>query len=40
MRVKFVTILMYILIIGTVILFFSLVTIRVNYNYQKEKGVS
>ena len=29
---------LYILIIGTVILFFSLVTIRVNYNYQKEKG--
>tara|TARA_B100000963_G_scaffold319256_1_gene300990 strand:- start:2661 stop:4370 length:1710 start_codon:yes stop_codon:yes gene_type:complete len=29
---------LYILIIGTVILFFSLVTIRINYNYQKEKG--
>ena len=29
---------LYILIIGTVILFFSLVTIRVNYNYQKERG--
>ena len=28
----------YILIICTVILFFSLVTIRINYNYQKEKG--
>lgn len=30
---------LFILIIGTVILFFSLVTIRINYNYQKEKGV-
>ena len=29
---------LYILIIGSVILFFSLVTIRINYNYQKEKG--
>lgn len=29
---------LYIFIICTVILFFSLVTIRVNYNYQKEKG--
>jgi len=29
---------LYILIIGTVILFFSLITIRINYNYQKEKG--
>ena len=29
---------LYILIIGTVILFFSLVTIRISYNYQKEKG--
>ena len=29
---------LYILIIGTVILFFSLVTIRINYNYQKERG--
>ena len=29
---------MYILIIGSVILFFSLVTIRINYNYHKEKG--
>ena len=28
----------YILIIGTVILFFSLVTIRINYNFQKERG--
>ena len=30
---------LYILIIGSVILFFSLVTIRINYNYQKERGV-
>ena len=30
---------LYILIICSVILFFSLMTIRVNYNYQKEKGV-
>jgi DNA-binding CsgD family transcriptional regulator len=30
---------LYILIIGSVILFFSLVTIRINYNYQKEKGM-
>ena len=29
---------LYFLIIGTVILFFSLITIRINYNYQKEKG--
>ena len=29
---------LYILIICSVILFFSLMTIRVNYNYQKEKG--
>ncbi|MBT6128137.1 MAG: hypothetical protein HOH47_06030, partial [Flavobacteriaceae bacterium] len=29
---------LYILIIGSVILFFSLITIRINYNYQKEKG--
>ena len=29
---------LFILIIGSVILFFSLVTIRINYNYQKEKG--
>ena len=29
---------LYILIIGTVILFFSLLTIRINYNYQKERG--
>ena len=29
---------LYILIIGAVILFFSLMTIRINYNYQKEKG--
>ena len=29
---------LYILIICTVILFFSLMTIRVNYNFQKEKG--
>jgi len=29
---------LYILIIGTVILFFSLTTIRINYNYQKEKS--
>ena len=28
----------YILIICSVILFFSLITIRINYNYQKEKG--
>ena len=29
---------LYVLIICTVILFFSLMTIRVNYNFQKEKG--
>jgi len=29
---------LYVLIIGSVILFFSLITIRINYNYQKEKG--
>lgn len=29
---------LYILIIGAVILFFSLITIRINYNYQKERG--
>ena len=29
---------LYILIIGSVILFFSLMTIRINYNYQKEKA--
>ena len=29
---------LYILIIGLVILFFSLVTIRINYNYQKERN--
>jgi tetratricopeptide (TPR) repeat protein len=29
---------LYILIIASVILFFSLVTIRINYNYQREKG--
>ena len=29
---------LYILIIGSVVLFFSLITIRINYNYQKEKG--
>ena len=29
---------LYILIICTVILFFSLMTIRINYNFQKEKG--
>ena len=29
---------LYILIICSIILFFSLITIRVNYNYQKEKG--
>lgn len=29
---------LFILIIGSVILFFFLVTIRINYNYQKEKG--
>ena len=31
---------LYVLIICTVILFFSLMTIRVNYNFQKEKGAS
>ena len=30
---------LYILIIGSVILVFSLVTIRVNYNYQKERNI-
>ena len=30
---------LYILIIGTVILVFSLITIRVNYNYQKERNI-
>jgi len=30
---------LFILIIGSVILFFSLMTIRINYNYQKEKAV-
>ena len=30
---------LYILIIGSVILFFSLVTIRINYNYQKERNI-
>ena len=29
---------LFVLIIGSVILFFSLITIRINYNYQKEKG--
>lgn len=29
---------LYILIICTILLFFSLITIRVNFNYQKEKG--
>ena len=29
---------LYFLIIASVILFFSLVTIRINFNYQKEKG--
>ena len=29
---------LYIFIIGSVVLFFSLITIRINYNYQKEKG--
>ena len=29
---------LYILIICTILLFFSLITIRINFNYQKEKG--